>query len=175
MQHSFRQAIDEPVKPILTGPFSQRTDCLSRAIAKAIVPLPASVSLPLPKRSPHQPEFFLSRKCPFIGFRCTLFSPQPPHGYSPISVMSTIHFPRDDPAKDPTTPRTKPPAIPPTAVPFLVGQGKSSGIRAFESSLVNIITCSVAGCTNAIETGTNSITTLIYTAKAGYGAGWLRG
>ena len=117
MQHPLRQVIDEPVKPILTGPFSRRADRLCPAIAKAIVPLPASVSLPLPKCSPHQPEFFLSRKCPFIGFRYALFSPQLPHDYSPISVMSITHFPRDDSAKDPTTPRTKPPAIPPTAVP----------------------------------------------------------
>lgn len=51
---------------------------------------------------------------------------------------------------------------------ILVGKGNSSGIRAFESSLVNVITCSVTGCTNAIEAGTNSITTLVYTARAGY-------
>ena len=51
---------------------------------------------------------------------------------------------------------------------ILVGQGKTAGIRASESSLVNVITCSVTGCTNAIETTTNSLTTLVYTTKAGY-------
>ena len=51
----------------------------------------------------------------------------------------------------------------------LVGQGKrTSGIRSAEGSQVNVITCSVTGCANAVETTSSSIATIAYIAGAGY-------
>ena len=51
---------------------------------------------------------------------------------------------------------------------ILAGQGTSTGIRSAEGSKVNVITCSVTGCANAIETTTSSVVALVYTAGAGY-------
>mgnify|MGYP004688442369 CR=1 FL=1 len=51
----------------------------------------------------------------------------------------------------------------------LIGQGRrTSGIRSSDGSLVNVITCSVTGCANAIETTTSSIATIAYTTGAKY-------
>lgn len=50
----------------------------------------------------------------------------------------------------------------------LVGQGKAIGIRAAESSQVNVISCSVTKCISVIEDTTASITSLVYETGAGY-------
>lgn len=51
---------------------------------------------------------------------------------------------------------------------IMEGKGKVTGIRTTESSLVNVISCSVTGCTYALETTTSSIASFVYTTGVGY-------
>ena len=51
---------------------------------------------------------------------------------------------------------------------IMEGKGKVTGIRTIEGALVNVISCSVTGCTYALETTTSSIASFVYTTGAGY-------